>query len=111
MAADTAEAARGRGLTETVGTVPAAHPYFTGLVASDAGELCVRRASFAVPPNADGGRGAVYGVFDRDGRFLGSTTLALDGYPAPQIVRGMVAGVARDSPDEPSVVVYRRARR
>lgn len=108
MVADTAEAVRRRGLTETVGAVPTAHPYFTGLVVSDAGELWVRRPSAAAPVRTDGGRGAVYDVFDADGRLLGSTPLALDEHPAPQIVRGYVVGVTRDSLDVPYVAVYRR---
>ena len=53
--------------------------------------IAVRRPSATAPPRADGGRGAVYDVFDADGRFLGSTAIALDAYPAPQIVRGMIA--------------------
>jgi len=111
MAADTAEAARAQGLTESAGTAPTAHPFLTGLAASDDGELWVRRPSASATPRADGGRATIYDVFDADGRFLGSTAVALDPYPAPQIVRGMVAGVVRDSLDVPYVAVYRRAPR
>lgn len=91
------------------GLVPDTRPFFTHVVADDAGGLWVRRVEDPAGGEyaGDDPQSAWYDVFAPDGRFLGILPAPVGASPAPRITRDRLIGVARDSFDVEYVEVYR----
>jgi hypothetical protein len=88
--------------------IPETKPVFESFVVDESGYIWVARTT-AGAPSVPAQR--PLDIFDPEGVFLGSITMALASRPTPVIRATRIAGVVRDSLGTETVVVYRLDRR